>query len=166
MALIKDGQATPNDPWIRVEGDADIPSEGDVIVELARWRDHASELRTRSGRCGVALRPEDDVFELEGQLDGVALVAIVFPKFTDGRGYSSARLLRDRLGFRGELRAVGHVLPDQLFYMKRVGFDAFELADGKSVDTAVQQLESFSVTYQGAADDARPLFRRIDRPSS
>ena len=97
-------------------------------------------------------------------LSKLALLTVDFPKFTDGRGYSIARLLRDRLKYKGELRAVGHgVLTDQLFYMARVGFNAFELVEGKSVDHALAALDSFSVTYQAAADDDRPLFRRVTR---
>jgi uncharacterized protein (DUF934 family) len=88
------------------------------------------------------------------------LVAIEVAKFTDGRHYSLARLLRERHGFTGELRAVGDVLPDQLFYMLRCGYSSFELAPGKSLETGVRCLAAFSVSYQGAADDPRPLYRR------
>ena len=92
------------------------------------------------------------------------LVAINFPKFGDGRGYSKARLLRERHGYKGELRAVGEVLGDQLFYMHRCGFDAFELVDGKDVDGRPALPRTISrVTYQAATDDPRPLYRRVNR---
>jgi uncharacterized protein (DUF934 family) len=79
---------------------------------------------------------------------------------TDGRHYSLARLLRERFGLAAELRAVGDVLPDQLLYMRRCGYTSFELAPGKSLDTGLRALQAFSVTYQGGADDPRPLYRR------
>jgi len=88
------------------------------------------------------------------------VIALNFPSFTDGRHYSSARLLRERYGYKGEIRAIGDVLRDQLFYMRRCGFDAFAIrADRDPVD-ALEGLKDFSVTYQAAADDERPLFRR------
>ena len=83
-----------------------------------------------------------------------------FPKFTDGRGYSTARLLRERYGYTGELRAIGDVLHDQLFYMARCGFDAFALKDGKDVAKAVNAFETFMTPYQAAVDQPQPLFRR------
>ncbi len=165
MALIKNRAVAPCEPWTSVEDDAALPGDGDVLVTVSRWLAEADNLRARSGRSGILVQPDDDVLRLQGTLDGVAVIAVAFPKFTDGRGYSSARLLRDRLGYEGELRAVGDVLPDQLFYMHRVGFDAFELAEGKSPETALEQLKTFSVTYQAAADTDQPLFRRVQRPS-
>ncbi len=164
MALIKHNAVAPPELWTTLSADEAVPTRGDILVDAARWLREGEALQARADKVGVLLQPDDDVLALEGTLEGLALVAIAFPKFTDGRGYSSARLLRDRLGYTGELRAVGHVLPDQVFYMRRVGFDALELADGKSVETAIAQLETFSVKYQAAADDARPLFRRVTRP--
>ena len=93
-------------------------------------------------------------------LDEVTLLAVEFPKFTDGRGYSIARILRDRYGYTGELRAVGDVLHDQLLFMARCGFDAFELKAGKDIDGALAAFDAFSVYYQGAADEPEPLWRR------
>jgi len=164
MALIKNHAVAPCESWTSVEDDAALPDEADVLVSVSRWLSDTPALRARAGKVGILVQPDDDVLRLEGALDGAAVIAVAFPKFTDGRGYSSARLLRDRLGYAGELRAVGDVLPDQLFYLHRVGFDAFELAEGKSPDTALEQLEAFSVTYQAAADTDQPLFRRVQRP--
>ncbi len=165
MALIKNDAAAAPESWTTVDAETVIPVEGDVLVPAARWVAERESLRQRADRVGVLLQPADDALTLTDALDGLALIAVAFPKFTDGRGYSSARLLRDRLGYTGELRAVGDVLPDQVFYMRRVGFDAFDLAEGKSVETALAQLKTFSVTYQAAADDERPLYRRIQRPA-
>ena len=100
--------------------------------------------------------PED----LAQSLGGVALVAVEFPKYVDGRGYSTARILRERYGFDGELRAVGNVLRDQLQYMERCGFDAFELEEGKDAEAALDAFGEISVAYQGAADPDLPLYRR------
>ncbi len=165
MALIKGQVVAPCESWTTVEDGADLPADDCVMVSLNRWLSETEALRARESGVGILVQPDDDVMRLEGKLDGVLLIAVSFPKFTDGRGYSSARLLRDRLGYVEELRAVGDVLPDQVFYMRRVGFDSFDLAEGKSPDTAIAQLETFSVTYQAGADDARPLFRRISRPA-
>ena len=165
MALIKNLAVTPCEPWTTVDDEAALPDRTDVLVSLSRWLTETDHLRARTCKVGILLQPGDDVLRLHGALEGLAMIAVAFPKFTDGRGYSSARLLRERLGWNGELRAVGDVLPDQVFYMRRVGFDAFDLADGKSPDTALQQLEAFSVTYQAAADTDRPLFRRVQRPA-
>jgi uncharacterized protein (DUF934 family) len=165
MALIKHDAVAPPEHWTTLQADEAIPASGDILVSPQRWIAEGDALRDRSDKVGVLLQPDDEVLMLDGKLDGLALVAVAFPKFTDGRGYSSARLLRDRLGYTAELRAVGHVLPDQVFYMRRVGFDALELADGKSTETALAQLGTFSVRYQAASDDARPLFRRVARPT-
>lgn len=165
MALIKHDAVAPTETWISVDAEAALPAEGNVRVALSRWVADATSLRSREGSVSVVVMPDDDVLALEGTLEGVSHVAIAFPKFTDGRGYSSARLLRDRLGYTGELRAIGDVLPDQVFFMRRVGFDAFELAEGKSPDTALAQLQEFSIRYQAAADTDQPLFRRVQRPA-
>jgi len=102
----------------------------------------------------------DDPLSLDGQLNGVALVAIDFAKFSDGRGLSSAVLLRKRLGYGGELRAVGDVARDQLFQMARCGLDAFALRDGQDVDDALKAFSDYGETYQDVADGRAPIFRR------
>jgi uncharacterized protein (DUF934 family) len=164
MTLIRrdaDGaRVVTDDPWTAVEDGATVPEGGDVIVSLERWREEAEALRGRTGRVGVRVPGDADPDALAPLVDGVPLVAVDFPKFTDGRGYSVARVLRDRHGYAGELRAVGQVLRDQLFYLARCGFDAFELAEGKDVDDALAAFGDFSVTYQPAADDAQPIWRR------
>lgn len=163
MTLIRredGGAAVSRDSWVPLEDDATVPAEGDVIVPLARWEADAELLRQRKGRVGVRVSNETDPDALGEKLDGVALVAVEFPKYTDGRGYSIARVLRERHAFDGELRAVGNVLRDQLFYMARCGFDAFELEDGKSVDDAIAAFRDFSVTYQPASDHDAPIWKR------
>ena len=135
---------------------------GRVLVPLAVWLTRREEFAGR-GEVGVWLGPADDPAPLAPWLARLPLMAIDFPKFTDGRGYSSAYLLRARYGYRGELRAIGDVLPDQLFYMRRVGFDAYAVRADKDVHQALQSLRAFSDAYQGSWDDALPAFRRHAR---
>ncbi|MCA9626053.1 MAG: DUF934 domain-containing protein, partial [Myxococcales bacterium] len=96
-------------------------------------------------------------------LQDLDIICVEFPKFTDGRGYTTGRLLRDRYGYTKELRAVGHVLQDQLFYMARCGYDSFALAPGKNLERALDGFADFSVSYQAAADVRQPIFRRVSR---
>ena len=135
---------------------------GRVIVPLAMWLEQQAGLAAR-GDVAVWLAGADDPAQLEPSLPSLALVAIDFAKFTDGRGYSIAYLLRSRFGYRGELRAIGDVLPDQLFYMKRVGFDAFAVRADKDIRQALRSLRPFTDAYQGSWDNAVPAFRRHER---
>jgi uncharacterized protein (DUF934 family) len=159
MQIIKNRQIIENDPWLTLADGATVPESVDVIVTLARWNSEHAVLTKRSGRTGIRLAPSDDPAEIQN-LHGLGLIAVEFPKFGDGRGYSHARLLRERYAYRGELRAVGNVLRDQLFYMTRCGIDSFALQPGKDVQGALEAFAEFSITYQGAADDARPIYRR------
>lgn len=149
-----------DDPWVFIADDAALPPDGDVIVSLARWRAEGEALRVRGGRVGLRVRGDTDPAELAAELGGVALVEVELPKFTDGRLYSLARLVRDRHGYTGELRVTGDVLRDQLFYLARCGFTTFRLAPGRDVADALRAFEDFSVTYQPAADHAEPIWRR------
>ena len=108
----------------------------------------------------IRLEPHDDPAAVADRLAGAARVEVNFPKFGDGRGYSIARLLRERFGYRGELRAVGEVVRDHLFYMERVGFDAFLLRDGEDAQDALQGFDVFSEAYQSSVAQPLPLFRR------
>ena len=149
-----------DDPYRHV-GDAEVFAPGeDVIVSLARWRREASALRRRPGRTGIRVPGEADPAEVAAALEGAALVAIEIPTFTDGRAYSTARLLRSRHGYAGELRAVGDVLRDQLLALWRCGFDAFELAGLLDEERAVEAFDDFSVRYQPDARGTPPIWRR------
>jgi uncharacterized protein (DUF934 family) len=163
MPLLKNRAVVGHDGWTFLKDDEPVPASGDVVVSAARFLRQEAELIGRAGRLGAQLEPTDDVYELGPHARVLALVAVNFPKFGDGRGYSHARLLRERYGYGGELRAIGEVLADQLFYMQRVGFDAFQLVDGKDVTAAIRAFEDFSVTYQADVHEKRPLFRRIER---
>ena len=117
-------------------------------------------LTARREPVGVWLDGSDDVSVLADAIATIPLIAINFPKFTDGRGYSAASLLRTRYGFKGELRAIGDVLRDQLFYLQRVGFNAFAVRADKDIADALNALKDFSETYQASTIDPIPLFRR------
>lgn len=158
MTLLRREGIVTDDPWIAIADGAPVP-DGDVIVSLARWRSDAA-LRSRTGRVGVRVPGDSDPDALAAELDGVSLVAIEFPKFSDGRGYSLGRVLVSRGGFRGELRAVGNVLRDQLFYMLRCGFTSFELDPKKDPEEALAAFREITVTYQPAEDHDQPIWRR------
>jgi uncharacterized protein (DUF934 family) len=147
------------DDWTHVADDAELPEGSQPIVTLARYVKHGGELAERHPRLGVRV-PSDKLPQDIPHVDRLALIAIEFPKFTDGRGYSVGRMLRDRHGFTGELRAVGWVLRDNLAYMERCGFDAFELKPGKPLESALQAFGELSATYQAGTDDKRPIYRR------
>ncbi|MGH8482280.1 MAG: DUF934 domain-containing protein [Nevskiaceae bacterium] len=167
MKIIRDG-AIVEDDWTRLADDAPVPPAGKVIVPYARWLADKDVLRER-GSLGVALPPALDLGELGPDLRSFALVAVPFnfiqPKpeggrSFDGRGYSQARLLRDRYAYTGEIRAVGDVFRDAMYYMHRCGVNAFELKAGADLQDALKAFSDFSFGYQGAADDPMPIFRR------
>jgi uncharacterized protein (DUF934 family) len=134
--------------------------DGSIVVSLGTWKAHRSALLARDTPLGVWLKGDDEPGDLAADLDRLALVAVNFNKFTDGRGYSTANLLRTRYGYRGELRAFGDVGRDQLFYLARCGFDAFRLADHHDPESALASFSDFTVRYQGSVDDPVPLYRK------
>jgi uncharacterized protein (DUF934 family) len=161
--LIKDRKIVP-DTWqlvgLPAAEPAALPDEGmDVIVPLSLWREQRAALLVRKGRAGVWLEPSEDPAELFALPPLPELIAVRFPAFTDGRGYSTARLLRDRHGYRGEVRAIGDVLRDTLFDLARCGFDAFALRADQDAAAALAAFDDFSEVYQAAADRG-PLFAR------
>lgn len=129
------------------------------MATLIRRGKIANPSRPEAGEV-LRLEPADDPAAVAARLPGVACVEVNFPLFTDGRGYSIARLLRERYGYEGELRAVGDVQRDQLFYLSRCGFDAFLLRDGEDPEEAIAALQDFSDAYQASAAQPMPLFRR------
>lgn len=139
----------------------EVPA-GKVIVPLAVWTAQKATLSQRSP-LGVWIASDERPETLAGELDKFAVVAVDFPKFTDGRGYSIAYNLRMRLGYTGELRAIGDVLRDQLFAMQRVGFNAYATRQDRSIEDALKGLTVFSEVYQTSVDQQVPLFRRHAR---
>jgi uncharacterized protein (DUF934 family) len=139
----------------------EVPA-GKIIVPLTVWKAQREALQGRSD-LGVWFASSERPEELKGELEYFKVIAVDFPKFMDGRGYSIAYNLRSRLGYTGELRAIGDVLRDQLFYMHRVGFDAFAVREDKNIHDALKGLTDFSETYQTSWDQKNPLFRRVRR---
>ena len=136
--------------------------EGKVIVPLAVWQARRESLQAR-GQVAVWLASDERPEALKDDLAMLPLVAVDFPKFADGRGYSIAYNLRARFHYQGELRAIGDVLRDQLFYMQRVGFNAFATRPDRSIEDALKGLTDFSEAYQASWDQKAPLFRRVHR---
>jgi len=137
--------------------------EGRIIVPLAVWQARREALLAR-GNVGVWLASDERPEALKEDVATLPVIAVDFPKFADGRGYSTAYNLRARLGYTGELRAIGDVLRDQLFYMQRVGFNAFATREDRSIEDALKGLTDFSEAYQASWDQKMPLFRRAQRP--
>ena len=129
-------------------------------MPVAVWTAFREQLLARADGVGVLLRPEDDPAAIAPDLPHLDLIAVHFPSFTDGRGYSTARLLRERYGWRGELRATGDIQRDQLLFLERCGFDALELREGEDVEVALSAFDDFSEAYQAAVHPPLPLFRR------
>jgi len=164
MAVIIRQSQVVADNWLLLkaapEASIAIPPDGDVIVPLAVWRAQRDALTARAGKLGVWLDSHEDPALIASDLSHFALVAVNFPQFADGRGYSIAHLLRERYGWRGELRAIGDVLRDQLFYLAQCGFDAFELRAGQDAQAALSAFGDFSEAYQTSVARPQPLFRR------
>jgi uncharacterized protein (DUF934 family) len=159
LIKIEDGQAVEaEDRFVFVADDEPAPDAGDVIVSLARFQSDGDGLMASGRRLGVRLLPSDEVEALAYDLPRLAVVALHFDKFRDGRPYSNAVLLRERYGFTGELRAVGDVLREQAQFMRRCGFDAFIPADGSSAGQWLAATRRYRHVYQGGADRRTPIY--------
>lgn len=149
MPVIKNQQVSEN-TWSFVADDQPLPPQGNITVSLARWQKEQSQLQQHNGEIGIRLQPAD---QLDGFASGkVNLVELNFPAFADGRLFSLARLLRDQYGYGGEIRATGNYLADQVFYLHRVGVDAFEFAEDKDIQVALAAVNDFSVSYQPSSN--------------
>src|SRR5579884_3036876 len=159
MPLVENGKIV-EDRFVRIGADDPIPDRVPVIVPAARFLAEADALTARDGSLGVAWPNNRRVAELAPWLGHLALVALAFPKFRDGRAYSQARLLREQYGFRGTLRATGDVLRDQFHFLVRAGFDSFEVKKPADAPVFAEVLARYSVYYQGGADGLPPALRR------
>lgn len=165
MATIIRHRKIVSDSWRLLKPAADgsappVPESGDIIVPLAVWLAQRDKLLLHTGRLGVWLGGDDDPAVIAEDLKDFGVVAVNFTQFTDGRGYSLGRLLRERYGWRGELRAIGDVLRDQLFYLAGCGFDAFALREDQDIHAALSAFGDFSEGYQTSVERPLPLFRR------
>lgn len=159
MPLLKDGRLV-EDKWQRLEEHEVVPTEGAVIIDLERWQVERENLKGRAAPLGLLLMPGQSPEEIADDLSQFDLIALAFPAFKDGRAYSYARILRERLGFTGELRAVGEVLQDQLFFMARVGFDAFEVNERTSEGDFAAEMAKFPAVYQPSSCGENTVFAR------
>jgi uncharacterized protein (DUF934 family) len=148
-----------SDEWRYADEDP-LGRERALILPFARWREERERWWLWDGRLGVRIGPSDPVNALQHDFLRIALVAIEFGGIGEGRGYSQAQILRKRLRFTGELRAVGKIQRDQLFYLARCGFDAFELPEDADLQAALAAFDSFSVAYQPAVDQGLSLRQR------
>jgi uncharacterized protein (DUF934 family) len=165
--IIKDRQIVADDWTVLKLEEGQAPESvavaaGKVIVPLKVWQSQRDALASRND-VGVWIDSDERAEALKEDAAKLPLIAVNFPKFADGRGYSIAYNLRMRLKFAGELRAIGDVLRDQLFYMQRVGFNAFAVREDKSINDALKSLNDFSQPYQNSVDPKAPLFRRVQR---
>jgi uncharacterized protein (DUF934 family) len=165
MAKLIRNRRVVADNWLRLKLAADgalpaVPAEGDVIVPLKLWLEQHDALAVRLGKTGVWLDSNEGAETVAADIKRLPLIAVYFPSFADGRGYTTARLLRERYGYTGELRAIGDVGRDHLLNMQRCGFDAFELRDGEDEAGALAAFEELPVAYQASVVEPQPMFRR------
>ncbi|GAB4540518.1 MAG: DUF934 domain-containing protein [Parvularculaceae bacterium] len=148
------------DPWRDVADDSEFPNSAHIVVSLQRFLTDADAFRARRAPVGAYLQPDDDPAELAAHLDALGLIVVVFPTFRDGRGFSTARLLRERYGYRGELRARGEILIDQAAFLLRCGFDSLEFNKAVDLEKLNRAVAAISTIYQPAADGAAPIWAR------
>jgi len=151
------------DSWVYISDDAEIPERNqDIIVSLPHWRVNAITLTKRKGRLGIFVKPDDSFEKGSDNLSGLSLISISFPKFSDGRGYSQARMLREQFGFAGEIRARGEVLMDQIPLMMRCGIEAFEVTHEATIAALkAGTLPGISHTYQSPVSKRLGNIRRF-----
>ena len=160
MSQVIRSRRVEDDRWETLPaGTTEIP-EGPVIVPLALWKARRAELVARRQPVGVWLEPTDEPGDIAADLEHLPIVAVHFPKWGDGRGYSTAALLRRRYRYRGELRAFGDLGRDHVFMLSRVGFDSIRLGERHDPHAALAAFNDFTLRYQGAVDDPTPLFRK------
>ena len=151
MPLVKNTKIS-DDAFVHIADDAPLPAEGAVLISAARFLEDPDLISRRLGKTGVVWPNNRDLDDLVPYLDRLAVVALVFPTFRDGRAYSQARLLRERFLYRGEMRATGQVLRDQFVFMLRAGFDAFEVNKAADAEAFAQTAKRYSVFYQPTGD--------------
>ena len=149
-----------SDNWILLDETAESLPTGNVLLSYEQWQNLTDQLSNHSGSLGVWLEGHAEIEQIIEPLLDLPLIAINFPKFADGRGFSSARLIRERYNYSGELRAIGGFIRDQLYLLKRCGFNAFQFSDENELSDAAESLKDFSENYQVSVDQENPLFRR------
>jgi uncharacterized protein (DUF934 family) len=158
MQIIKDREIV-EDNWLHLDDEAALVA-GNITVSLARWQEQHETLEHHEGGLGLRLSGDDPLEEIVPDLARFSMIVLLFPVFTDGRCYSYAKLLRERYGFKGEIRAQCDVLQDQLFYMSQCGINSFELANPNRLTNALSAFDDFTESYQATVLRPEPLYRR------
>lgn len=171
MANLIRNRALATDEWVLLREITEpalvlANTDQQLIVPLSFWLEHKEQLRERPAKNAVWLNSHELPATLGEDMHDFELIALHFPVFSDGRAYSSARELRNSFGYKGEVRAIGDVLRDQLFYMASCGFDSFALRDDQNIDSALRAFTDFREAYQSSVERPEPLFRRRGQPSS
>ena len=162
--LIKDGEIV-KDYWTVLYDINDVETQNtkdkkNIILPLQSWNRFHNELKTSTNQVAVWLDSNEFTNQIIGDVNEIPLIALNFPVFTDGRSYSNARELRLELHYTGEIRAIGDVLRDQIFYMSRCGFNSFLIREDQDSASCLKALNDFQSSYQSTAVDKNPLFRR------
>jgi len=156
MPLIKDGRIVEDD-WVKVPDGEPVPADRPAIITFERWQAERDSFAGRNAALGVRVKSGTLAPAIAPDLERFALVAVEFPKFRDGRGFSTARELRERFGYQGEIRAVGHIIPDQYQFMMRTGFTSAEAPEGTNPESWARALTEITVAFQPSLDDPQPL---------
>ena len=157
--VLKDNRLI-NDSWTLLTEDSESLPSGDILLSYSQWQTFSDQLDSHDGSIGVIIEGNADIEDIIEPLLKLPLIAINFPKFVDGRAFSSARLIRERYEYTGEIRAVGGFIRDQLYYLSRCGFNAFKFDDSVDLTESAKSLQDFSEAYQVSVDQESPLFRR------
>jgi uncharacterized protein (DUF934 family) len=165
MQRVIKNQEIANDSWTLVKEVSDVDvlkraAEECFIVPLEFWNQHRNELENYFNEIAIWLDSNESVNDINHDLNKFSLIALNFPVFSDGRSYTNARELRQRLNYTGEIRAIGDVLRDQIFYMSRCGFNSFSIRYDQNLQACLQAFNDFQTSYQSTSEDPKPLFRR------
>ena len=157
--VLKDNRLI-DDSWTLLTEDSESLPSGDILLSYSQWQTFSDQLDSHDGSVGVIIEGNAHIEDIIEPLLKLPLIAINFPKFADGRAFSSARLIRERYEYTGEIRAVGGFIRDQLYYLSRCGFNAFKFDDSVDLTESAKSLQDFSEAYQVSVDQESPLFRR------
>ena len=158
MQIIKDGKITPDD--VQHLSDDEAPSANRFTVSCTRWKAEKDALLKSGHLVGIRLKGDNSVADIAEDLNHFEVIVVEFPALADGRSFSLARLLRERFGFKGEIRALGDFIRDQVYFLARVGVNAFEPVAGTDLEKLLPAFADFTLNYQTAADGVKPIFRQ------
>ncbi len=156
--ILRDKVVEDNWQLIAKDFDGELP-DGKLLLPMQYWLDNREALSARTNPVGIWIDSDEEVELIGEEADQFPIIGVNFLAFTDGRGFSTGRLLRERYQFKGQLRAIGGVIRDQLFFLKRCGFDAYQLREGYNLEESLDSLNDFSKNYQTSVDQLEPLFR-------